>query len=686
MQTQRRPYRSHKVPACDRCRRFKRRCTGGTPGRPCMLCGLQDVPCVVSPGPKTHSRSTRTSNRENQRQNRPENTPSATIPVEGNPAPPLAAQGDAGQANIGPAYHGSPGQDCSKIETSVVASPVISEDIQILERYMSKSTALSSVEEPPSHAVSSTPSVYLRVPRRREGLAISQNPGKQQKEIMMQILQPYTDELVRLYFEKWHPAFPILDEQSFMELYKSGDKLSPALTCEFFALSLILWQHSPMLRQFPKPNTQFIWNLAIEAMQHDFMAPGLSTVYSVVLDMMGRPALGVLMNTMNNGRAVCLAQSLGLNRDPTHWRRQKSEKALRIRLWWAVIINDRWSVFRPVIEFQLLTDTFRSSFAHGIPPTVARSQYDVPVPVLSDIFPTTDQVEHRMKAAESFIHLCTLTVILGEVLPLLYNLDTDQKDIWKKIRRMETDLDDWEDRLPEYLQPAFGDHPSVTGSSSLRLGYLSVRLLLNRIALHAAGLSNDLDRTENTRYHLSQLRKSAQEIASYVCALGQPQLQEFWLPYTSYHLILTVIILLRCIVESTDKAIVKSCKTSLRRFWTKLQNAAENEGWDLADICIAQCADSVSKILNNSVELRANQKNHPIDNPPPGQIDISPSAVPSLAPGIASDLVVPDILPFSNPDISFDNNWDFGSLYGLGWIDNGMDPDSAYEGLNQGLL
>lgn len=147
---------------------------------------------------------------------------------------------------------------------------------------------------------------------------------------------------IERYFDKYHPAFPILDEQSFIELYKSGDKLSPALTCEFFALSLILWQHSSTLKKFPKPDTQFIWNLAVEAMQHDFMAPGLSTVYSVILDMMGRPVLSVIMNTMNIGRAVCLAQSLGLNRDPTNWRRPKSEKALRIRLWWAVVINDRW--------------------------------------------------------------------------------------------------------------------------------------------------------------------------------------------------------------------------------------------------------------------------------------------------------------------------------------------------------
>lgn len=51
--------------------------------------------------------------------------------------------------------------------------------------------------------------------------------------------------------------------------------------------------------------------------------------------------------------------------------------------------------------------------------------------------------------------------------------------------------------------------------------------------MQAATLSDDLDRPENTKYHLSQLRKSAQEIAEYVCSLSKAQLQEFWLPCKS---------------------------------------------------------------------------------------------------------------------------------------------------------
>jgi hypothetical protein len=144
------------------------------------------------------------------------------------------------------------------------------------------------------------------------------------------------------YFEKFHPAFPILDQKTFLEIYERGDKISPPLLCEFFALSLTLWEHSDILRQYPKPDPHFVWNLAVESLQQDFLAPGLSTIYSVLFDMTGRPIFSILGNTINNGRAVALARSLGLNRDPTNWKRPDSEKVLRVRLWWAILIHDYW--------------------------------------------------------------------------------------------------------------------------------------------------------------------------------------------------------------------------------------------------------------------------------------------------------------------------------------------------------
>ncbi|KAL2825172.1 hypothetical protein BDW59DRAFT_74865 [Aspergillus cavernicola] len=637
--TQRRPYRSHKVPACDRCRRFKRRCTGGAPDRPCVLCNLQEVPCeyASSPRQKRQSASDRSAIRTaSQWTAQPSPAP--------NPPPQLSsANAETGQDQVGSDYHGGPNQDHSKPELSMVASPVISEDIRILERYMSS----QAISQTGSSAPANNPMVYLKVPRRREGLAMAENPGKQQKEILMQILKPYANELLDLYFEHIHPAFPVFEQDSFTQLYRAN-KISPTLTCDFFALSLILWNHSPTLKKIPQPDPLFVWNLAVEALQQDFLAPGLSTLYAVSLDLVGRPIFSVLGNAINNGRAVSLALSMGLNRNPCHWKRPDIERDLRCRLWWAVLIHDHWS-----------------SFAHGTPSMIHKDQYDVPIPTCDELTANPRRSEKDGFAYICFSRLCSLTLILGDILPLAYNLTIDQQEIWKQIRHLEFELDRWDDRLPDGARAQDGDDRRVPGCSSLRLGYLTVRLLLKRIALHVATVSPDADGNDNVAYHLGHLRRSAQEIVNYICALSKAQLQEFWLPYTAHHLILAVIILLRCTVES-EPLVADKCRSDLDRLWTKLQTAAK-EGWDLANICIAQCAESVSKILTMSASSTATA----VD-----AIEVGPTAIleyPDPESGMPMQYIapemMPDILPFSNPELSFDNQWDVGGLSGLGWMD-----------------
>lgn len=94
----------------------------------------------------------------------------------------------------------------------------------------------------------------------------------------------------------------------------------------------------------------------------------------------------------------------------------------------------------------------RSSLAHGIPPHISKDQFDVPMPTVQNLLSTGQEYEKRTRAAESFIPLCSLTQILGDILPLVYDLKLDYKDAGKKIWRLECPLDDWETSLSEYLR------------------------------------------------------------------------------------------------------------------------------------------------------------------------------------------------------------------------------------------
>jgi hypothetical protein len=144
------------------------------------------------------------------------------------------------------------------------------------------------------------------------------------------------------YFAYIHPSFPVMDEKHFLHLYNTrNESLSAALVCDIIASSLVYWHRSEKLQQQPCPDLQYVWNLAVAALQEEFLAPGMSTVHAALLDLNGRPTTSITGNTINCGRTIGLSHILGLNRDPLTWRISEAEKNMRVRLWWGVLIHDR---------------------------------------------------------------------------------------------------------------------------------------------------------------------------------------------------------------------------------------------------------------------------------------------------------------------------------------------------------
>lgn len=136
----------------------------------------------------------------------------------------------------------------------------------------------------------------------------------------------------------------------------------------------------------------------------------------------------------------------------------------------------------------------RSSLSHGTPPSISSQNYDVPLPQMgsSSAGVTTDSLA---QAVNSFPHLCWLTQLLGNILPMIYSLRVNSKDSWKTIRRMESALDDWHDALQDCLNASkrATDQPSTSsGASGLWLYFLSVKLVLNKLALKACVISSNV--------------------------------------------------------------------------------------------------------------------------------------------------------------------------------------------------
>ena len=262
----------------------------------------------------------------------------------------------------------------------------------------------------------------------------------------------------------------MFDETAFIEAYKSGNESSipPSLLCQVYATSLVYWNQYRVLAPHPKPDIRYAVNLSVAALHEDFTAPGLSTLGSSLIDLTGRAVFSATGNAISSGRNVALSHCLGLNRDPSNWKLPRAEKNHRIRIWWGVVIHDRWA-----------------SYGHGVPSQISRNQYDVPLPTPEVLVPHNNPSQQRLRTAQSFIALCQLTEILGDLLPLVYGLQAKPgKETSKILRRIRADLDAWEDSLPEYLRPQQQDTTTlVSGSSNLHLSFLSLKMLVCRVEL-----------------------------------------------------------------------------------------------------------------------------------------------------------------------------------------------------------
>lgn len=145
------------------------------------------------------------------------------------------------------------------------------------------------------------------------------------------------------YLSELHSCFPVIDRE---EILKTNQNVSTdaldTLLCTVYAITLICWNESSLKRRGACPDQRFFWNLSVKALSEDFLAPALSTLQAVLVDLAGRPSYSITGNVINIGRAVSLANSLGLNKDCSKWQVALDERQLRTRVWWGVLIHDIW--------------------------------------------------------------------------------------------------------------------------------------------------------------------------------------------------------------------------------------------------------------------------------------------------------------------------------------------------------
>ncbi|CAL5870148.1 uncharacterized protein PFLUO_LOCUS4383 [Penicillium psychrofluorescens] len=602
-----RPYRSHKVRACDLCRKRKSRCTVDIPGQSCLLCRVQGADChyqeepnpdasvLSAPESKTWpiSRMEALSSGQKRKRspdglaNSPSNIPtrqSTNGPSPQNTTSSGGRRGSDSRRNY----------DDPQNESVLIVGPMVAEDAQVIEQHMPPER-FSQSEEPKNHPYNvyssdpRRPILYQTISRRRKGMRVGTPPGENQKEILEQILGPFKHDLVRLFIDRFNVAFPIFDGESFWEAYVSETPQDPpaSLLCQVYSMSLVYWKHVPKLACHPKPDVRYAVNMTVAALHEEFSAPGLSTISAGLIDLTGRPIFSMTGNAISCGRLVSLSNCLGLNRDPSQWKIPPQEKHQRVRLWWGVVIHDRWG-----------------SFGHGVPPQISKDQYDVPVPTVDVLVPPNLRTAERIRAAHCHISLCRLTEILGELLPLVYGLQHKiSREISKKLRQIRTELDMWEDSLPDWLRgPMSPPSERVYGSSSLQLAFLALKMLVSRVELNEVN-NAETDNPEARRYFQTECRRSAEEIVVFITSLRKDNYKEFWLPYSAFHLTSAATLLVRCALETNDNDVARSCLASVETLRSVLRRVREEEDWDVADMCLDHCERVMHRLPGNRAPM-----------------------------------------------------------------------------------
>lgn len=213
--------------------------------------------------------------------------------------------------------------------------------------------------------------------------------------------------LVRLFLRFVFPSLPILSRSLVLQDVETFVKEGPTgLLAGIYALSLpfAAWDESLCLHNaYSPPNVTDLWKITHTSLQRQLQFPSLVTVqtYLVLLNYLPFDPVSV-ENPFAWSMAsamLAMAQSLGLNADPSGWNLPAWEIRLRRRLWWAVVVEHTWR-----------------AITHGRSSMLREDDWDVSE--LSDDDFVLDAEAHKQSSQGSpayFINLCSLTLIADQI-------------------------------------------------------------------------------------------------------------------------------------------------------------------------------------------------------------------------------------------------------------------------------
>jgi hypothetical protein len=297
-----------------------------------------------------------------------------------------------------------------------------------------------------------------------------------------QVVAPYGDALIDVFFRTVHPSFPIVQKRIFYERLRNNDRgYSPPLLAGMYILALNWWAHEPTLAPHPKPDVDRLEEIAVASLNSAVKRPKLSTVQAGLL-LLQRPEADSWSLTT---QLVALGQELGLHLDCSTWSIPPWERGLRKRIAWALYMQDKWSslihgrpshIFSANWAVKPIGEVDFQENEEGLPDPLVESQ-------------TPDDRSENEKGQTIFSQMIALTQIMAEIMDTFYTQvaieefkaagTESTRLILDRAKPVQIKLKDWFSSLPASTRM-----DNVQGHRLSPTGYLHLAYFATEITLH----------------------------------------------------------------------------------------------------------------------------------------------------------------------------------------------------------
>ena len=246
---------------------------------------------------------------------------------------------------------------------------------------------------------------------------------------------------------------------------------------------------------------------------------------------------------------------------------------------------------------------YRICLANGTPPHLIETQYDVPPPSISYLT-NNNGTSEQSSASAIYIALYGLTEVLKKHLEHVYNVSSKILT----LSNLELSLNQWVESLTGNTRQIIlrGTRLDTQGAANLRLAYLTVKLLQQRIQVESDKPKYEMedDRLQN-RY--TEAKRTCEEIFILTAELQPANLGDFWMSTSAFSFPATVNFLLRCALEtnhSPDTVINSGSFNIAKDLIATLRSHQDKYGWELGDMCLAQHSEIIEKIQAGATDDR----------------------------------------------------------------------------------